>query len=105
ASLTHGEAVALGCAMAFRFSAGQGLCGTADAERVEAVIAAAGLPTRLAQAGSFRAAALLKRMAGDKKAEGGRLTRILAGGIGEAVTTRDVDGVTAKAFLERELAG
>jgi len=105
AALTHGEAVALGCAMAFRFSAAEGLCEAAEAERVEAVITAAGLPTRLAQAGSFRSAALLKRMAGDKKAEGGRLTLILARGIGEAFVARDVDASAVKGFLDRELAG
>ena len=103
--LTHGEAVALGCALAFRFSAAEGLCDPACAERVEAVIAAAGLPTRLAQVGSFRSAALLKRMAGDKKAEGGRLTLILARGIGEAFVARDVDATAVKAFLDRDLAG
>ncbi len=103
--LTHGEAVALGCALAFRFSASQGLCAAGDAERVEAVIAAAGLPTRLGLAGRFRSAALLKRMAGDKKAEGGRLTLILARGIGEAFVARDVDAAAVKAFLEQEIAG
>lgn len=105
AKLTHGEAVALGCALAFRFSAREGLCAAAEADRVEAVIAAACLPTRLAQAGSFRSAALLKRMAGDKKAEGGRLTLILARGIGEAFVARDVDSGAVQAFLDRELAG
>ena len=103
--LTHGEAVALGCALAFRFSAAQGLCSTQEAERVEAVIAAAGLPTRLGQAGSFRSAALLKRMAGDKKAEGGRLTLILARGIGEAFVARDVDAGALKTFLNQEITG
>src|SRR5690606_10355905 len=82
ARLTHGEAVALGCALAFRFSAAQGLCLAAEAERVGQTIAAAGLPTRLAQAGGLRVDGLLKRMAGDKKAEGGRLALVLARGIG-----------------------
>lgn len=105
AKLTHGEAVALGCALAFRFSAAQGLCSIQEAERVGAAIAAAALPTRLGQAGSFRSAALLKRMAGDKKAEGGRLTLILARGIGEVFVARDVDAGAVKAFLDQEIAG
>lgn len=100
--LTHGEAVALGCAMAFRYSAAQGLCPAADAERVEAVTAAAGLPTRLKQAGAFKAASLTARMAGDKKAEGGRLTLILARSIGDAFVARDVDAKAVTAFLEAE---
>ena len=32
-ALLHGEAVALGCALAFRFSAALGLCPAEDAER------------------------------------------------------------------------
>jgi len=103
--LTHGEAVALGCALAFRFSAAEGLCPPDEAERVEAVLEAAGLPTRLKRAGALRGAALLKRMAGDKKAEGGRLTLILARAIGDAFVARDVDGTAVAAFLDREIAG
>lgn len=101
-ALTHGEAVALGCAMAFRFSAGQGLCAPADAERTEAGIAAAGLPTRLDQAGTFTVDALMARMAGDKKATGGRLTLILARGIGQAFVDKDVDAAALRAFLIAE---
>ncbi|QQQ18970.1 3-dehydroquinate synthase [Brevundimonas vitis] len=100
--LTHGEAVALGCAMALRFSARQGFCATADADRAEAVLAAAHLPTRLEQAGEFSAAALIGRMAGDKKAEGGRLTLILARSIGDAFVERDVDPTVLGAFLREE---
>jgi 3-dehydroquinate synthase len=102
--LTHGEAVALGCALAFRYSAGQGLCAPEEAARVEAVLARAGLPTRLAQAGTFRGAALVKRMAGDKKAEGGRLTLVLARRIGEAFVARGIDAAALTAFLEQEVS-
>jgi len=102
AALAHGEAVALGCAMAFRYSAAQGLCSAIDAERVETVIAAAGLPTCLAQAGAFDAAALLARMAGDKKAEGGGLTLILARAIGDAFVDKAVDPAAVLAFLKGE---
>jgi 3-dehydroquinate synthase len=98
-SLTHGEAVALGCAMAFRFSAAADLCPAGDAERVQTVIAAAGLPVRLEQAGPFEADALMARMAGDKKAEGGRLTLVLARRIGEAFIARDVDPTALRSFL------
>jgi 3-dehydroquinate synthase len=100
--LTHGEAVALGCALAFRFSAAQGLCAPTDAERVETVIATAGLPTRLEHAGAFTADCLLARMAGDKKAEGGRLTLILARAIGDAFVDRAVDRSAVTAFLKIE---
>src|SRR6185312_6641531 len=45
--LLHGEAVALGIALAFEFSACQGLIAKADAERARAHLAAVGLPTYL----------------------------------------------------------
>jgi len=102
AALTHGEAVALGCALAFRFSAAKGLCAGADAGRVSAVFAAAGLPTRLEQAGVFSADGLLARMAGDKKAEGGRLTLILARAIGDAFVDKAVDSAAVLDFLKTE---
>jgi 3-dehydroquinate synthase len=101
-ALAHGEAVALGCCMAFRYSAREGLCSAADVERVEAVVAAAGLPTRLDQAGSFAADRLLALMAGDKKAEGGALTLILARGIGQAFVAKGVDPAKVRAFLIEE---
>jgi len=100
--LAHGEAVALGCALAFRFSADSGVCPVADAARVEHVLAAAGLPTRLEQAGAFSADRLLARMAGDKKAEGGGLTLILARAIGDAFVDKAVDPGAAAAFLRSE---
>lgn len=101
-ALAHGEAVALGCCMAFRYSAAQGLCSTADVVRVEAVVAAAGLPTRLDQAGTFAADRLLALMAGDKKAEGGALTLILARGIGQAFVAKGVDADAVRGFLIEE---
>tara|TARA_R110002167_G_scaffold25057_6_gene87460 strand:+ start:3437 stop:4543 length:1107 start_codon:yes stop_codon:yes gene_type:complete len=100
--LTHGEAVALGCAMAFRYSASLGLCPEADVGRALAGLAAAGLPTRLADVGEAGAEALVRRMAGDKKAEGGQLTLILARGIGQAFVERGVDPVRLTAFLRAE---
>jgi 3-dehydroquinate synthase len=100
--LAHGEAVAIGCAMAFRCSAARGLCAAEDAARAEAGLAAAGLPTRLEHAGPFKAERLLARMAGDKKAEGGRLTLILARGIGQAFVEKGVGSETVLNFLKAE---
>jgi 3-dehydroquinate synthase len=105
-ALLHGEAVAAGCAMAFRFSAQLGLCPMADAHRAERAIAAAGLPVRLqdvaTQGQAFSADALLAHMGQDKKAEGGRLTFILARGIGDAFVAKDVDPVSVRSFLLNE---
>ncbi|HEX6866308.1 MAG TPA: 3-dehydroquinate synthase, partial [Caulobacteraceae bacterium] len=73
-ALKHGEAVAAGCAMAFRFSAALDHCPDKDAGRVEAALKAAHLPTRLSDlpgGGAFRADRLITHMANDKKAQGG----------------------------------
>ena len=102
AALAHGEAVALGCVLAFRYSARLGLCAAEAVERVAEVTAAAGLPTELHQAGAFTADALIARMAGDKKAEGGRLTLVLARAIGDAFVERTVDAGDLSAFLTEQ---
>jgi 3-dehydroquinate synthase len=100
-ALRHGEAVACGMALAFRFSAAQGLASGQDAGRATAAIAAAGLPTRLDEIPGhpFDAARLLAHMAQDKKAEGGRLTFILAHGLGEAFVARETDPAAVRDFL------
>ncbi len=104
ASLLHGEAVAAGQALAFRFSAAQGLCPSQDAARAASAIAVAGLPTTLADIAlaPFDAARLVGHMAQDKKAEGGRLTFILTRGIGDAFVAKDVDAGAVLEFLIQE---
>jgi 3-dehydroquinate synthase len=103
-ALLHGEAVAIGCAQAYRFSAREGLITNQDANRAVAAIAASGLPVRMDQVkGSpFAADALLKHMGQDKKAEGGRLTFVLARALGEAFVAKGVDAAAVKAFLVSE---
>ena len=103
-ALLHGEAVAAGCALAFRFSAAQGLCPATDATRACAAIEAASLPSRLSdiQGHPFRADRLLAHMTQDKKAEGGRITLILARGIGEAFVAKGADTLALKDFLVEE---
>ena len=99
-ALLHGEAVALGTALAFRFSAERGLCPAADAGRVSAHLDAIGLPTRL----DFgTGAGLAAHMAHDKKASGGRVPFILARGIGEAFVDKNVELAEVSDFLDREL--
>ena len=102
--LLHGEGAADANALAFRFSARLGLCAGQDAERATAAIAAAGLPTRMDEltAGPFGADALIGHMAQDKKAEAGKLTFILARGLGDAVVAKDVDAGEVRNFLIEE---
>jgi 3-dehydroquinate synthase len=99
-ALLHGEAVALGMALAFRFSAERGLCGRDEAERVAAHLGSAGLSTRLEGVSAGR---LVRHMAGDKKASGGRVAFVLTRGIGKAFVDRSVEPSEVEAFLEQEL--
>ncbi len=101
-TLLHGEAVSIGLALAFRFSAERGLCSVADAERVERHLRAAGLPVRPADAGlTVPGSAIAAHMLADKKASGGDLTLILARGIGQAFVENGVSLGAVADFLDR----
>ncbi|HSP48977.1 MAG TPA: 3-dehydroquinate synthase [Pseudolabrys sp.] len=99
--LLHGEAVALGTALAFEFSARKGLIGEADAARVHAHLAAVGLPTHLKDVpgGVPGIDALMDLIAQDKKVKRGKLTFILVRGIGAAFVENDVSAAEVRAFL------
>jgi 3-dehydroquinate synthase len=103
-ALKHGEAVAAGCALAFRFAAAQGLCPPAEAARAAGLLAAAGLPTRLDQVAGhpFDADRLVGHMAQDKKAEGGAITLVLPRAVGDSFVARAVDPGRLRAFLVAE---
>ncbi|MBV8425674.1 MAG: 3-dehydroquinate synthase [Hyphomicrobiales bacterium] len=105
ARLVHGEAVAIGCAMAFRFSTALGLADPEAPRRVEAHLAAAGLPSRLAhvRGGAGSLDALLAAMAQDKKVKDGTPTFILARGIGKSFIQRGIELSRLRDFLAAEL--
>ena len=104
--LLHGEAVALGTALACEFSARKGLITAPDAARVSAHLAAVGLPTHLSQVtgGVPGVDILMDLIAQDKKVKRGKLTFILARGIGAAFIAPDVDAAEVRAFLIEKLA-
>ena len=95
--LVHGEAVAIGLVLAFDLSVDLGLCPPEDAARLRRHLAAAGLPTSVRQAitgdndGRAVADRLVDIMGQDKKVERGRITFVLARGIGRAFLEPDVD--------------
>ncbi len=103
ARLLHGEAVGIGMALAYGFSAAQGLCPAADAARVRAHLQRLGLKATLADAGLANADAprLVAHMLHDKKRTRTSLPFILSRGIGQAYVAHDV----ALADVERFLAG
>ena len=103
--LLHGEAVAIGMAMAFRFSSRLGLCPAADVERVERHLEGVGLPIRPKgmEGGLPPASEFLELMRQDKKSRAGRLVFILVRGIGAAFVARDVEASSVESFLRSEL--
>jgi 3-dehydroquinate synthase len=100
-TLLHGEAVAAGCALAFRYSVRRGLCPPADADRVAAHLRAVGLPADLTGV-TATGARLVDHMRHDKKASGGVLPFLLARGIGRTFLDRTVDLADIAAFLDEE---
>ncbi|MEM9783800.1 MAG: 3-dehydroquinate synthase [Pseudomonadota bacterium] len=104
--LLHGEGVAIGCCLAFAASARLGLCAQEVPSRVAGHLAAMGLPTRLADVpGPLPDAdGLMALMTQDKKVKQGRLTFIMAHGIGAAFQTREADEAVIQALLAEELA-
>ncbi|MCG8588646.1 MAG: 3-dehydroquinate synthase [Proteobacteria bacterium] len=79
----HGEAVAMGMVFAARRSVDLGLAPASAAERVEALLAAAGLPTELPE---WPRGAYLKALRVDKKKQDARIRFVVLRGLGKADT-------------------
>ncbi len=103
--LLHGEGVAAGMALAFRYSARLGLCTAEDAARAAALLKRAGLPTTLQEAHSVAGGeVLVGHMLHDKKMSGGTLPFLLARGIGQTFLSKDVDLGDVVKFLDGEVS-
>jgi 3-dehydroquinate synthase len=105
--LLHGEAIAIGMALAFDFSAArQGLVSKAEAARAIRHLAAVGLPTRIRDIPGppLPLDQLMTLIAQDKKIKRGALTFILVRGIGAAFIETGVDQAEIRAFLSEKLA-
>ncbi|MCC2602576.1 3-dehydroquinate synthase [Sphingopyxis yananensis] len=101
--LLHGEAVAAGMALAYRFSVAQGLCPADDAQRVRAHLASVGLPHNLESAEvNADGTILAAHMSHDKKVRGGKLPLILARGIGQSFVTEEYGLDLVAAFLDSD---
>lgn len=99
--LLHGEAVSAGMDMAFEFSARLGLCPPTEAQRVQDHLSRLSMPIR-ADMGRFLTDpdALLGHMRQDKKNEGGRITLILARGIGQSYIEKSVSETDLMGYLK-----
>ncbi|WP_424984137.1 3-dehydroquinate synthase [Maritalea sp. S77] len=102
--LIHGEGVAIGMALAHRFSTKLGLSNTQDDERVVAHLKKAGLPTKLSDIPGELSSTeeLLNHIAQDKKVSRGALTFILTKGIGKAFIEQNVNPDHVFEFLNEE---
>ncbi len=90
--------------LAFTLSAALGICSEADDARVRAHLESAGFVTDLRRlpGGPYEPEKLMALIAGDKKNEPGRLTFILARGIGRAYVERDAPAEVVRELLELE---
>lgn len=103
--LIHGEAVSIGLALAYRFSADRELCSWDEALRVSEHLIRVGLPTTLQDVvgGVGSIDALVEAMFQDKKVVRGELTFILSHGIGESFIAHGIPAEDVKEFLTQEI--
>ncbi len=103
--LLHGEAIAIGMALAAEFSSQLGLLAASDVARITRHLAGVGLPVRLGEiaGGAPDADRLMGLIAQDKKVQRGKLTFILLRDIGHAYIAADVDPAQVRAFLIEKL--
>ncbi|MBI5651963.1 MAG: 3-dehydroquinate synthase [Chloroflexi bacterium] len=97
--LRHGEAVAIGLVCATWLAARRGLCDDALIARIENLLRAIGLPTRVPR--EFSADALFAAMQTDKKRVGARLRFILPRAIGAVALVDDVPMAEVIAGIEK----
>jgi 3-dehydroquinate synthetase len=92
--------------LAFAFSVKRGLLSAVEAERVERHLAMVGLPTNISSipGGVPGADRLMDLIAQDKKVKHGKLTFILARGIGASFIASNIDAAEVRAFLDEKLA-
>ena len=93
-TLVHGEAVAIGMAMAFAYSAPE-----TDVARLNQLLTQSGLPTQPPEWPDSET--LVTHMQSDKKASDGEITLISIKSIGEAFIEKAVDAASLVAFIEK----
>lgn len=102
----HGEAVAIGMVLAFDLSVRLGLCPPTDLSRMRKHLQAMGLQVspKDIPGRRFDAETLLAHMRHDKKASGGKITFVLARGVGQSFLARDVAEDKVRAMLTDAVA-
>ena len=103
--LRHGEAVAVGCVLAFRYSERYGYAPAGSADRIARHLTAVGLPTtpRGALGRAWRGADALRLMQSDKKIRSdNKMPLVLARAIGDAFLAPDCSRDELRSFLDTE---
>jgi len=93
--MRHGDAVAIGMMCAARLAVRLGMCDSDLVARLERLLSATGLPTRVP--GALPAEAILDAMGTDKKREDGQLRFVLPRALGDVTV---VDGVAREQVME-----
>ena len=103
--IIHGEAVAIGICMAFKFSSKYSFCSRSDTERVIDIFKKSKLPTSLRDIPdlSITTLAMVEKFKYDKKTRNNKLTFILNHQIGEAFIKHDVNVNELIEFINEEI--
>ena len=103
--LIHGEAVAIGMCMAFRFSNKLGFCKEDEVAKIETLISKYNLPTtiKLIANSKFNSKQIIEKLYKDKKVKNGRITFILPKGIGQCFIKDNIDKKVILEFLTEEI--
>jgi len=107
--LLHGEGVAIGMCLAFRFSQSLGLCSSAASRTVSDHLSMVGLPTKICDIPGVETEGadvedLARLMRQDKKVRDGQLAFVLVRDIGQAFVSRDIPLSKVTAFLSAEVS-
>ncbi|MCD7897350.1 MAG: 3-dehydroquinate synthase [Planctomycetaceae bacterium] len=116
-SVVHGEAVSVGTVLATDFAARHGFFDSDGADRIRALLARLGLPTRIAELGRTADAAsdidvsppdwqallgsdqAVRALVQDKKSSGGKVNLVLPHGFGDCRVDKGYDAVTVVRFM------
>ena len=106
-TLNHGECVAIGLALQSRLGERLGYCSPSDVARIEALLSAIGLPTKIPE--DVPVDRIMEAMAHDKKGKAGAIRFVFQDGVGRLVVhdggsyARPVAAEDVRAFLQSQV--
>ena len=106
-TLNHGECVAIGLALQSRLGERLGYCSPSDVARIEALLSAIGLPTKIPE--EVPVDRIMEAMAHDKKGKAGAIRFVFQDGVGHLVVhdggsyARSVAAEDVRAFLQSQV--